>query len=106
MRTCVHLDPESIILTEYHNVKALVKGMVTVACESGLVQQRMRQQKGKDEQEADLHEEKTMRHYAPMFFPALWSVMDQVVLQLIDVYAIWSSKQVYKCLHFSEEDME
>ena len=42
MRTCVHLDPESIILTEYHNVKALVKGMVTVACESGLVQQQQK----------------------------------------------------------------
>ena len=88
MRTCVHLDPESSILPEYQDVYALVKCMVTVACESGLVQQIIRQQKGKGEQEADLHDEKTRRHPAPMLCAVLHTPMGQMLLQQIDVYAI------------------
>lgn len=85
MRTHVCLDPEAMILPEYF------KHMVTVACESGLVQQqqkKMRHQKGKDEQEADLCRERPRRHLAPMLCPMLQTLMGQVGLQVIDVYAI------------------
>ena len=41
MRTHVHLDPESIILPEYHDVGARVKCKVTVAYESCLVHREL-----------------------------------------------------------------
>lgn len=81
MRTHVHVNTESTILPEYHNVEALVKCIVTVASELGLMQQRIRTQEGKGEQEAYMQEEKTRKHPAPMLCPMLQTVMDQVVFK-------------------------
>lgn len=85
-------DPSRILQTHGHCGLWVRSGATTT--------KKMRHQKGKDEQEADLCRERPRRHLAPMLCPMLQTLMGQVGLQVIDVYAIWSSQWSYEYLNF------